>query len=123
MGDPKIAPPTAGRSAGRGAPAIRIFDYGKVARAVDLRQDRRRAESAAARALPGFPVAATRADHEGDRRPGCSELRSKIETHLEQTRSQADRLRSCIERQAGSTSTFKDTTARVSVSVRRSPVC
>ncbi|RAI43078.1 hypothetical protein CH341_16210 [Rhodoplanes roseus] len=41
------------------------------------------------------------------------ELRAKIERHLEQTRSQADRLQTCIERRGGSTSTFKDTAAQL----------
>ncbi|MFL9827047.1 ferritin-like domain-containing protein [Rhodoplanes sp. SY1] len=41
------------------------------------------------------------------------ELRAKIERHLEQTRSQAERLQGCIERHGGSTSVFKDTAAQV----------
>jgi ferritin-like metal-binding protein YciE len=41
------------------------------------------------------------------------ELRSKIENHLQQTRSHAERVQNCIERQGSSTSAIKDMTGKV----------
>ena len=40
-------------------------------------------------------------------------LRAAIERHLEETREQARRVRQCIERRGGDTSTLKDATAKV----------
>lgn len=41
------------------------------------------------------------------------DLRSQMERHLQETKAQAARLRSCIERLGGSTSTIKDLTGKV----------
>lgn len=41
------------------------------------------------------------------------ELKARVEQHLEETRSQAERLRGCIARRQGSTSALKDTMGRV----------
>jgi ferritin-like metal-binding protein YciE len=40
-------------------------------------------------------------------------LKARIEQHLEETRRQAERVRSCIERRGGSTSTIKDAGGRM----------
>ena len=40
-------------------------------------------------------------------------LRAAIERHLDETREQARRIRQCIERRGGDTSTLKDATAKV----------
>jgi ferritin-like metal-binding protein YciE len=42
------------------------------------------------------------------------ELASRIQQHLEETRSQRERLERCLERRGASTSTLKDMTAKVS---------
>src|SRR5687767_9469616 len=41
------------------------------------------------------------------------QLKARIERHLAETKSQADRLRSCIERRGSSTSMIKDATGKM----------
>jgi ferritin-like metal-binding protein YciE len=41
------------------------------------------------------------------------ELKARIQVHLEETKNQAKRLRACIERRGGSTSTIKDAAAKM----------
>lgn len=41
------------------------------------------------------------------------DLKSQVERHLDETRQQAKRVRACIERRDGSTSTLKDTAGKI----------
>lgn len=41
------------------------------------------------------------------------DLRRRVEEHLEETRRQATRIRACIERRGGSTSTLKDAAGKI----------
>lgn len=41
------------------------------------------------------------------------ELKARVEQHLEETRTQAQRVRSCIERRGASTSTLKDAAGKI----------
>lgn len=45
-------------------------------------------------------------------------LKSRVENHLEQTRSQAQRVRSCIERRGASTSSLKDAAAKFTATMQ-----
>lgn len=41
------------------------------------------------------------------------DLKERVQDHLEETRQQAQRVRECIERRGGSTSTFKDAAGKI----------